>query len=561
MTKPTHLPEEAFKPFVVWLAALFLVVLGAKLWVVQLYGSPLPLWDQWYEADNFFRPWVAGHLTWGVFFAPHNEHRILCTRLLDLAVIQLNGRWEPLLQMTVNVFLYAAFACGLAFCLWKFLGRKNGWFICFLLTPFFALPYAGENTIWAFNSQVYFLNFCSLATLAGLGFGKPAGRWWWLGLAAAILGLFTAASGLLAPLAVVGLLVLRVIKNRRMTIGTVITLSVCLAVVGLGLTLRVSVESDHALQARSIMEFASALLRNLDWPFFDAPWMTGLILLPLVWLLILYLRPNFQEPRAAEFLLVLGLWSGLQSAALAYGRANYGEAVPASRFMDELSFLVIASLFATVLLPRAWVRGRFPGWAGMVLPLVFAIIVFSGLCRISKIVVDNLLAPTRMMNLVAEERVATFMASGEERDLFETPTVRPDPKLTLSVLRDTKLQTILPATCLPPASPPIAGRPAAVSLWLLRHSVVILSCGLFLFAGLCGYGLGCGALGLARGNLAGIVALLAGLAALGFVWSKRSIQRESVEREMHHELAVYFKSAGKPARAAFHEHMAEGLGH
>jgi len=556
MTKPTHIPEEAFKPFALWLAALFLVVLGAKLWVVQLYGSPLPLWDQWYEADNFFRPWMAGHLTWGAFVAAHNEHRILCTRLLDLGVIQLNGRWEPLLQMTVNVFIYAAFACGLAFCLWKFLGRKHGWFICFLLAPFFALPYAGENTIWAFNSQVYFLNFCSLAALAGLGFDKPAGRWWWLGLAASILGLFTAASGLLAPVAVGGLVVLRAIKNRQMAMGSVITMGAYLAIAGLGLALRVNVESDRPLQAHSLGEFAAALLRNLDWPFFDAPWMAGLILLPLVLLLIQYLQPNFKESRSAEFLLVFGLWSGLQSAALAYGRANYGEAIPASRFMDELSFLVIASLFAIVLLPRTWVGGRFPGWAGMVLPLVFAVIIFSGLCRISNIVVDNLLAPTRMMNLMAEERVATFMTSGDERDLFETPTVRPDPKLTLSVLRDTKLQTILPAACLRPASPPVAGRPAAFSLWLLRHAVVILSCGLILFAGLCGYGLTRGAFGLARGNLAGIVAVLTGLAALGFVWSKYSVRRESVEKEMHHELAVYFKSADKPARAAFHERLA-----
>jgi hypothetical protein len=68
-TNPTH---DSFKHFSVWLAALFLIVLGAKLWLVQLYGSPLLLWDQWYEAGSFFRPWVEGHLTWQVFFAPDN---------------------------------------------------------------------------------------------------------------------------------------------------------------------------------------------------------------------------------------------------------------------------------------------------------------------------------------------------------------------------------------------------------------------------------------------------------------------------------------------------------
>jgi hypothetical protein len=47
--------------------------------------------------------------------------------------------------MSVNAFLHAAFVCGLAGCLWGFLGRKNGWLICFLLAPFYALPYAAKK--------------------------------------------------------------------------------------------------------------------------------------------------------------------------------------------------------------------------------------------------------------------------------------------------------------------------------------------------------------------------------------------------------------------------------
>src|SRR5580693_913725 len=98
MADPANLKKDPLKHFAAWLTALFVIVLGAKLWVVQLYGSPLPLWDQWYEARSFFVPFVEGHLTVADFFAPANEHRILFTRLLDLGVICLNGRWEPLLQ-------------------------------------------------------------------------------------------------------------------------------------------------------------------------------------------------------------------------------------------------------------------------------------------------------------------------------------------------------------------------------------------------------------------------------------------------------------------------------
>jgi hypothetical protein len=403
------------------------------------------------------------------------------------------------------------------------------------------------------------LDIASLVTLAGLGFGKPGGGSWWLGLAAAVMGLFTMASGLLAPMAVGGLTILRACKQRRLEKGNLITLGACLAVVGLSLALNVTMEDDRPLRAQTLMQFASALARNLNWPFFDVPEMACLFPLPLAILVALYFRPAFPESRAAEFLVTFGLWGGLQSAGLAYGRANYGETIPASRYMDVLNIFVIASLFATVLLPRLWVRGQFPRWAVTLLPLVFAGFIFSGLGRISQIVVDDLLIPTRMMNLVAEERVETFMATGDERDLLEPPTVRPDPEVVLGVLRNAKLQTILPAVCRPPADAPVTGRFAAVSQWLLRNSTGILYCGLGLFVGLIGYALIRSPLGLAWENLPAFIALLAILAALGFAWSKAPVKRETIERDLDYKLAAYFKSVNNLKRAAIFEHKAELL--
>ncbi|HAO78482.1 MAG TPA: hypothetical protein DCQ92_05795 [Verrucomicrobia subdivision 3 bacterium] len=311
MTQPANSKTDSSKHFAAWLAALFLIVLGAKLWVVQLYGSPLPLWDQWFEADVFLKPWVEGHLTGAVFFAPNNEHRIFFTHLLDMGVISLNGRWEPMLQMTVNAFIHAAFVCALAFCLWDFLGRKNGWLICALLAPFFALPYGAENTIWAINSSQYFMSLFALATLVGLGFNPPGRRRWWLGLAAAVMGLFTMASGLLAPMAVGGLLVLRAIKSRRIEKQNLITLAICLVVVGLGAAAKVTMPEDAPLKAHTLMEFISAFARNLAWPFVSTPAMALLIPLPLAGLLAWYFRPNFQRSHTAEFLFALALWSAL----------------------------------------------------------------------------------------------------------------------------------------------------------------------------------------------------------------------------------------------------------
>lgn len=546
--------SESFKAFSLWLAALFLAAVGAQLWMAWLYGSPLPIWDQWYEAD-FFKHYASGQITWSDLFAAHNEHREFASRVLDLVVLWLDGRWEPLVQMTVNAFVHAGFACGLALYLWDFFGRKNGWRVCAILMVFFALPYWGENAIWGPNSLYYFTDIFGIVALVELGFGKAGSPRWWLGICAAILGLFTTASGLLAPVAAGAIILLRAIKNHRLEKEGIVSLAICALVFGLGLSLTQRQQINAPLQAHNLVEFTRALTRNLSWPFYDAPAMPCVIGLPLALLLAVYFRPNFAQPRAAEFLLGMALWSALQSATIAFGRANYGDVVPSSRYSDFFNLFVIAAVFASLLMAQLQERRRL---SVAILVIVYLTIIFYGLCNMSQIVAGDLLAPTRMWNLVAEERVQRLMAGGGESDFLERPTVRPDPQLALSVLRDPDLQKVLPAICLPPASA-VAGRLWPLSQWLQEHSPAIFSAGLVLFIGLCGIGLARGAFGVARGDVVGVLALLAALAALGFAWSKHNVSRNSIEYQLQEQIAANFKAAGNLKRAAIHEQKADAL--
>jgi hypothetical protein len=547
-------PSDSFKTFSLWLTALFLTAVGAQLWMSWLYGSPLPIWDQWYEAD-FFKHYASGQMSWSDFFASHNEHRKFASRVLDLVVLWLNGRWEPMLQMTVNAFVHAAFACGLAIYLWDFLGRKSGWLICAILMVFFALPYWGENAIWGPNSLYYFTDIFGIVALVELGFGKTGSWRWCLGFCAAILGLFTTASGLLAPLSAGAIIVLRAVKNHKLEKRQLISLIVCALIVGLGLALTARRHVNDPLQAHNFAEFSKALTRNLAWPFYNAPLMPCLLGLPLAWLLAVYFRPDWTQPRAAEFLLGMALWSVLQSVTIAYGRANYGDVVPVSRYSEFFNVFVIAALFAAILIVQLQERHKF---FGAILTLAYLTMIIYGLCNMSKIQVDGLLAPTRMWNLVAEERVQRLMAGGTESDFLQNPTVRPDPHLALTVMRDPDLQKVLPAICLPPASA-INGRLWPLSQWLQAHSPVILSGGLFLFVALCGFGLVRGKFGLAIYEPAGVLALLLALAALGFVWFKGTTTRDYVEYQLQEQITANFKAAGNLQRAAIHEQKAEAL--
>ncbi|HEY3763126.1 MAG TPA: hypothetical protein VGN23_15375 [Verrucomicrobiae bacterium] len=553
-------PEASLKCFGWWLLALFLVTMGGQLWVVSLYGSPVPIWDQWDEAYQIFKPWVEGHLTWSALIAPDNNHRILLTRLLDLALIKMNGRWDPMLQMTVNAFIHAVYACALAFGLWKMWGRKNGWLICFPLMPFFALPYGGENAIWGMNSQWYFLDLFGLVAMTGLGFAKPGSWQWWGGVIAAILGFFSMATGVLAPLVAGGLVLLRALKNRRMEKGSLIGLCACLILVALGAATVVMPKDNGSMQAHSFGEFTATLSHFLAWPFPDITIMACVMALPLVLLFIVWLRPNFQEQRMAEFLLALAGWSALQSVAISYGRANADLYLPvASRYMDVCNVLAIAAIFAAILLGTIWERPKLSVGNGMMLPMIFAGVAFFGMCRVSQRVAEDVLVVTRQWNLIAEERSQTFMATGNEKDLFDAPTIQPDPRKALRLFRDPSLQTILPAACFPPEKAPNAGRLSGAAQWIFGHHILFLSSGLILFVGLCICGLPRGTTCLKDNFPAVAVALLAMAAALGFVWSQRSLTRRAVERDLQQQIADYFNGMHRPDRAAIHQRIADEL--
>jgi hypothetical protein len=538
---------------VAWLSALFLVIVGAKLWAVHLYGSQLPFWDQWVEADQFLRPWAEGKLTWSAWFAPHNEHRILFTRLLDVSIIWLNGRWDPLLQMTINAFVHAGFACALAYCLWVFLGKRYEWLICFLLAPFFALPYAAENTLRGFHSQQYFLSLGSLAAIVGLGFSKPGSRWWWFGLVSAVASLFTMASGFLSSLAVVGLIVLRGLRTRQWDRGGIVTLVCAVAIVCAGLALSVTVPEHERFRVTSVFQFLSTLAVYLSWPFMNVPILVFLIALPLVLVAVLYFRSGFKDLSAAEFLLTFALWGVLQAGSLAYGRANYEEN-QASRYMDVLNVFAIASVFAGVLLAERPPASQMPPWVNRVLPVFCACIVFVGILQVSNWMVTAFMRQCRKVSLIGEENVTQFAATGNPELLLDEPAPRPDPRLVLQVLNHPALAPIFPPICRPPEVTAQPGWLSRAAAWSLRSSRAILSASLILWICLCGFNLA------RHGRNPGcIAALLAGLVALGVIGSKRKLTREDIAAGLHEELAAQFSSAGYTRRATYHADAATRL--
>ncbi len=442
-----------------WLAALFLTILGAKLWVIQLYGTNLPYWDEWDEARLFFRPWLEGQLPWSAWFAPHNEHRILFTRLLDAVELKLNGQWDPRLQMVINALMHAGYACGLAIGFWFFTGKKQAGRIGFLFAALFALPYAGENTVHSFQSQMYFLGIFSMAAMLGLGLGRAGGWAWGGGLLAAGLAIFTMGSGFLASAVVVGLVIVRSLKQRRCARPDRLTAAVALAVVGLGLAMNVSVDKHHQFQAKTAGIFLGAWGGNLAWPFADWPWLGPLTCLPLALLVFEYFRGQVKNTRAAELVLLLAGWSLLQDAALAYSRASLSGS---SRYFDTLSILPLANLAALFTLADSGGLRQWPGALRRSMAVVWVGFLLIGFWQVSETTLAGYLQRGRAWALLEEENVRAFIRTDNPAQLngkFEQAVPYPDPNGLVEILRKPSILAILPPDCRRPL--PLANTPPA----------------------------------------------------------------------------------------------------
>ena len=76
-----------------WPACLFFIVVGAHWAAFEKFGSDIPNWDQWdAEGLNLLAPWFEHDHFVQHLFQPHNEHRVVVTKLQNLVLTLANGQ-------------------------------------------------------------------------------------------------------------------------------------------------------------------------------------------------------------------------------------------------------------------------------------------------------------------------------------------------------------------------------------------------------------------------------------------------------------------------------------
>ncbi len=341
--------------------AIFLIVVGAKLVVIERSGTDLPFWDQWAkEGELMHAPWLERGELWSNLFVPHNEHRIAPTLAANLALVATTGQWDARVQSVISGGLHALLLAGLFFWGSAQVEKRHVFALACLAAVTGAAPISWENLLSGFQSQFYFLALFSLGAIGGLLLSRAWTLIWWLGLASGLLALVSMGSGLLCAAPIAGVALVRLVAHRDAWRAHLATLLAGLALGGAGWLLHTPTPWHEPLHARSFAVLATYAARCLAWPSHDRIWLAAVIWVPWLALAVSWLWRRARGERAGraqDFVVAAGLWILAQVMAVSYSRAGAG-GPPANRYGDlfalalPLSFLALAWLLPANRLAR-----------------------------------------------------------------------------------------------------------------------------------------------------------------------------------------------------------------
>jgi hypothetical protein len=433
---------------------LFAFILGVRWTVFDRFGMTMPEWDQWdAEGLMLLAPWYGHDHFIRALFSPHNEHRVVLTKLLNLALTLANGQWDQRLEATFNALFPATIAVSFFFLARRHLHRPLLAPLTIFLGFIFAFPFAWQNVLGGFHSQQFFLVGMALIAIALLPFSQTFSARWWLGAAAAFLGLFSMASGFFGAVVVIGLLGVQYFRRERTLQSALPTFAVCAGVCAIGWFTRYEFPPHAVLKAQNFHDFAFTIIRSLQWPAPLSPWFALILWLPFFWLIVRVVfspRPLSAPTRAfGYFILGLGVWVWLQLLATAYARGVGGPA-PASRYIDTLVFGLVANALALVWLAAPGLLIRRARLTLATLGIAWtAIFVWGAQFELRNIFVIEL-PPVKAYHDFCEINVRNYLYTGDTSYLDHDEIPYPGAGSFLVRIGLPSLRALMPATVRPP---------------------------------------------------------------------------------------------------------------
>ena len=199
-----------------WFVAALTLCIGlyfAQFICLLKYAVNIPFWDEW-EAIN--KGGVLAEPSVEHLFAQHNEHRIVTTKLLSLALYYLDG-WNLITHQTINFLIYGFLVATLAYVVKKSTPELSSLtLMCFVV--FMLSCVSIENHFWGFQSQFHFALLFSFLSVWFLFREKQSWIKTLLGTIFSLLAIYSFSSGLVMSVVVIA--GYGVFKSIRIYTGT-----------------------------------------------------------------------------------------------------------------------------------------------------------------------------------------------------------------------------------------------------------------------------------------------------------------------------------------------------
>ena len=340
------------------LIGMFLLILGAKLWVIDQFGNAVPYMDQWASEGTLIKGYVEGTLGAGQIFASNNEHRIVFSKLLSLALISVNKQWDGILEMAAQAPLHVAAVVAFVWLAGAGMRPVGRVMLGLFAAGLSMAPFGWENTLWGFQSAFYFMMLFGVAAIWLCWRHEALTFRWWMGVLAALAAILSNGGGSFYVIAIAGFLTLRTVVERGGDWRGVFAAGL-LGIVGvLGLVITPHVAGHGKFVAGGIGEFGAALMGSLSWPC-DGYWGFIILQAPFVALAILILVQKRGFADGAWFPVILGTAYWFQIVATAYMRCKIWNSV---RYYDSWCMLLIINCACLYFIAEA-MGGRRRMWS------------------------------------------------------------------------------------------------------------------------------------------------------------------------------------------------------
>lgn len=115
------------------------------------YAVNVPYWDEW---EAFQPTGLLANPSFSQFFAQHNEHRILTTKILTYLLYEFDG-WNIATHQIINFVIYGLTVFFLVYVVRKSTPQLPAWILlCFTVFLFTTVNW--ENHFWGFQTQFHF---------------------------------------------------------------------------------------------------------------------------------------------------------------------------------------------------------------------------------------------------------------------------------------------------------------------------------------------------------------------------------------------------------------------